>query len=331
MKTKSFLLILVICSISYSINAQIKLTTDNKIGIGTATPSAKVEIYSETTKFSRVNNGYSPIPTIVDWQYQHPRIYPNTNHTGYLGTPNAWNIGTFDYVQYYVSCTKLSDAKFKKNIAPLSKSLDRIIQLNGVKYDLDFNIIGINTQDKDEHFGGKQMGLVAQDVMRILPEIVKSDSIGLGIDYIQLIPLLIEAIKEQQKEIETLQTLATIHEEELITITKKLESLEGSSKLKGTSLLETNAPKNGSAVLFQNIPNPFTIDTKIEYFVPEETIKASIIIHDIQGNEVKQTEIEYKGSGNIIIPGATLHAGLYLYSLIADGQIIDIKRMILTK
>jgi hypothetical protein len=332
MNSKLTKISIVVLLFSTSLNAQIKLTTNNMIGIGTSNPSSDVEIYAVTTKISRPNTGYSPVPIIIDWQYNHPRLCPNTSHTGYIGMPNFWNEGRFDYVRYTYSCSQYSDQKFKKNITPITKSLDKILQLNGVRYDLDFSSIG-TTKEMDEKCGKNQLGLIAQDVLKVVPEVVNSDSIGYSIDYIKLIPLLIEALKEQQKEIETLQKLITMHEEEIFAIKKQLDtSRVDASKQKSTASLEPeNVPSNNAVVLYQNTPNPFSADTKIAYLLPDNINKASIIIHDLQGSEVKQIEIFIKGPGNIVIHGSELKAGMYFYTLIADNSIIDTKRMILTE
>ncbi|PIR82688.1 hypothetical protein COU20_01135 [Candidatus Kaiserbacteria bacterium CG10_big_fil_rev_8_21_14_0_10_59_10] len=54
--------------------------------------------------------------------------------------------------------------------------------------------------------GQKDIGVVAQEVERVLPEAVRTDAYGMkSVDYARLIPLLIEAIKEQQKELEALR------------------------------------------------------------------------------------------------------------------------------
>lgn len=272
---------------------------------------------------------------LITEDYDEPQIYPSVSGYGYLGTGTNywWRVTTRNIWrtnEYY-----LSDSTVKENIKPLKNNIDKLMKVNGIQFDFGENAFKNEPLEKKRILienGKNSYGFTAQNLMAIFPNMVKKDDDGLlYISTDGLLPVLVEAIKEQQKEIETLQTLAILHEEEIVAIKKKLEIIEGSSKLKGTALLENNTLKSSTAVLFQNIPNPFTIDTKIEYFVPEEVTKATIVIYDIQGNEVKQTEIEYKGSGNIIIPGATLYAGLYFYSLIADGQIIDTRRMILTK
>ncbi len=96
--------------------------------------------------------------------------------------------------------TYASDQRFKQNILPLNSSLDKLLQLQGVSYNM-------NTEAyKQNHFNsGKDIGLIAQDVQKIIPEVVGEKDGYLGIDYAKLVPLLIEAIKEQNKKIEKQQ------------------------------------------------------------------------------------------------------------------------------
>jgi hypothetical protein len=107
------------------------------------------------------------------------------------GNGNAFCSGTF---------TELSDARLKKNIEPLGASLDKLIQLNGYSY----NWI---SEHKDPR---QQIGLLAQEVQQLYPQLVteiKGDNneSNLGINYIGLIPVLIESIKTLQKEVEELK------------------------------------------------------------------------------------------------------------------------------
>jgi len=136
--------------------------------------------------------------------------------------------------------------------------------------------------------------------------------------------LLIEAMKEQQKQIETLQSIVTQHEEKIITLENS------SSKLKSTNDL-TMEELGESAVLFQNSPNPFSQSTEIRYYLPNTTAKAMLNIYDMQGTQIKSINIQYRGSAAEIINGNELKPGLYLYTLIADGIEISTKRMILTE
>jgi hypothetical protein len=91
-----------------------------------------------------------------------------------------------------------SDESLKKNIQPLSDSLDKVLHLEGVSFDWK----------KDD---ARSIGVIAQDVEKVYPELVKTDEkTGLkSVEYGNLIAPLIEAIKEQQQQIDELR--AEIH------------------------------------------------------------------------------------------------------------------------
>ena len=83
-----------------------------------------------------------------------------------------------------------SDKRYKKDIVPLSNALSTLCCLQGVQYTM-------NNSESSGSSQSRKAGLLAQDVHAILPYAVDtSDSSKWGIDYIQMIPLLIEAIKE---------------------------------------------------------------------------------------------------------------------------------------
>ena len=91
-----------------------------------------------------------------------------------------------------------SDARLKTNITPLQKSLPRLLQLSGYSYDW-----------KDESIdSSSQIGLIAQEVKSLFPELVKESENGtLAVNYTGLIPVLIESIKTQQQQIDELKKL----------------------------------------------------------------------------------------------------------------------------
>lgn len=84
-----------------------------------------------------------------------------------------------------------SDINLKENIKPLEDSLDKVLKLNGVSFDWK------ETQQPS-------MGVIAQELEEVFPELVRSGDIK-SVNYNGLIGVLIEAVKEQQKQIEELK------------------------------------------------------------------------------------------------------------------------------
>ncbi len=100
-----------------------------------------------------------------------------------------------------------SDRRLKKDIEALSDALSAILVLTPVRYNWR------NEQYPERQFSReRQLGFIAQEVQDIVPEIVTQGSDGmLAIDYARLTPLLVQAVKEQQTEIESLtQRLAKL-------------------------------------------------------------------------------------------------------------------------
>jgi hypothetical protein len=91
--------------------------------------------------------------------------------------------------------TAYSDIKLKENIEPIANPLDKVNQINGVTFDR------IDTPEL-----GRQMGVIAQDVEKVCPELVSTDDEGIkSVSYGNMVGLLIEAIKDQQKQIDELK------------------------------------------------------------------------------------------------------------------------------
>jgi len=119
--------------------------------------------------------------------------------------------------------TELSDSRCKQEINDLSNSLDKIIGLQGVSFRWAENELNDANPSKD-----KQLGFLAQDVEKILPEVVTKDSNGRrSLAYTSIIPLLVEGIKTQQKDIQS-------QNKKIESITKENESLQ-----KRISMLES--------------------------------------------------------------------------------------------
>jgi hypothetical protein len=228
-----------------------------------------------------------------------------------------------------------SDERLKDDILDLDKSnISTLKKLRGVTYVLKQpevkNLVSTSktSGDTTEYttttttydstlYSRRHKGFLAQEVQDIYPELVYEDKEGmLSVDYIGLIPIIVGALKEQDSII-TAQN-AIIQE-----LKSNIESIDNTE----STITTLNSLK---AVLYQNIPNPFSSSTTIQYEIPEETQKAFIYIFNMQGTLVNTNNLSTKGKGSITINASTLTAGMYIYSLIIDGKEIDTKRMILT-
>ncbi len=85
------------------------------------------------------------------------------------------------------------------------------------------------------------------------------------------------------------------------------------------------------AKLYQNSPNPFKTETTIRFEIPQSVNSARLYICNMAGTLLKSIVINQRGTGNVIIPENEFNAGMYLYSLVNDGKIIDTKQMLLTE
>ncbi|MEN8157549.1 MAG: T9SS type A sorting domain-containing protein [Bacteroidota bacterium] len=105
-------------------------------------------------------------------------------------------------------------------------------------------------------------------------------------------------------------------------------SLKGTESITmSSSNLDIDQPPT---TLFQNAPNPFSEGTKIKYYLEEQVGTATIFIYDMNGKQLRSNKLRLRGSGEITINSGELDAGMYMYTLIADGQVIGTKQMILT-
>ncbi len=119
-----------------------------------------------------------------------------------IGTPSpTYTLTVYGTAWVSTTWSSGSDIRWKKDIIPLENSLAKIIQLQGISYDWR-----VDEFPELKFPSGRQIGLIAQEVEQIIPEIVSTDQNGYkGISYEKLTPVLVEAIKEQQKQIEELR------------------------------------------------------------------------------------------------------------------------------
>ena len=89
-----------------------------------------------------------------------------------------------------------SDARLKDNITPIDDPLAKVISISGNTYDWN------NESGKE----GKDVGVIAQEIEQVLPEAVTTRKNGyLAVDYDRVVPLLVEAIKELNAKVDSLE------------------------------------------------------------------------------------------------------------------------------
>jgi hypothetical protein len=119
------------------------------------------------------------------------RIAENGTDSRMFFIPRGVNTVNFDY-----PIVQPSDSRLKDNITPISTPVEKIKSLRGVEFDWN----------SGEHVGTHDVGLIAQDVEAVLPEAVTTQEDGYkNLAYTKVIPLLVEAMKEQQTMIEALR------------------------------------------------------------------------------------------------------------------------------
>ena len=117
----------------------------------------------------------------------------------------------------YVATAGFSDARAKENIMPSSGTMEKLRKLRVVSFDW-----------KDGHYPGHvSAGLIAQEVRKVLPEIVVEDARGmLGVSFDGLVPFLLEAVQEKDRQLASLQKQLNALEEKMTQLEKEVEEMQ---------------------------------------------------------------------------------------------------------
>lgn len=231
-----------------------------------------------------------------------------------------------------------SDKTLKQNIHDFSKAMDIIDQLNPklYQYRQDGNYKFMNLP-QNEHYG-----LIAQDVEKILPGLVRetkfetklanpnadpksSETIDFkALNYTEFIPIIIKGMQEQQQTIKLLED----QNNELQQQIKDLKEMVIANRI-NSSATDQNVDKN-NGYLLQNSPNPFTQNTVIHSYVPASVKQAQLAIYNLNGKLIKSFTL-HNGMNDTVINAGSLPSANYLYSLLADDKKVDTKSMVITK
>ncbi|HXU25722.1 MAG TPA: tail fiber domain-containing protein, partial [Bacteroidia bacterium] len=276
-------------------------SNSSNYGIQTGASGAIGENYGIYTTAAGGTNSYGIYAS-------NPGAAPN-NWAGYF--QGDVNINGTGYITSGFWLT--SDQRYKQNIKKLESVNDKIKKLSGYTYNFKADEFKEKNFDKNE-----QIGLIAQELKEVFPQLVKEGKDGyLAVNYQGMIPVLLEAVKEQQKEIEDLKAL----------VKGVGASANGTNEARTISTI--NLSDVQAVVLEQNVPNPFAEQTSIGYTLPEGVQKAQILFYNAEGKLINTSTLKaISGKGQLNVFASDLSSGLYNYTLIIDDKIIDTKKMI---
>ena len=363
---KVFLSILLLGTV-IAASAQFKVKSNGSALVGstsysfyTNTPAIKMEVHSPLTGTTD-NIGLQSAAYMTGTSYSKLTIgvlgcagngYNGRNMgvMGYLGgSKNGAGIyGTIysnlninipgTYAGYFYGDTKVtgtvyagnvvntSDIRLKENIESVSEKegevsfLDKIMSVDVLEYNLKDRTSELFSDSKDmdekvtkfvaKEKAKRHFGVSAQELQQLFPNLVEEGQDGyLAVNYIELVPVLIRSIQELKLELDE---------------TKNPENgTRGTTDIKK----DTFAKK---CVLYQNSPNPFKENTVIRFKLADDVRDAAICIFDMTGKTIKKLPIS-TGMESVSVGGYELGEGMFLYSLIVNGQEIDTKKMVISK
>lgn len=292
------------------INPSLGYVYDSKIGMGSVAINNCL-----TTNFVPKFNGSS---------YTCSQIYDDGTSVG-IGTtgafpftvtltnnvqPGPWSTVTSGTLKLKVNGITMSDgylitsdSRYKKDVTDLKGSLDKLLKMRGVAYNWD------KARNPEMGFGDeKQLGFIAQEVEKVLPEMVYTLENGYkAVNYTALIPVVVEAIKEQQSTIAKLQ-------DELARM-KDLQS----GNLDPLSISSTMTIH----------PNPSNAAVTIGFTGIDPTAQSSVLIFDMNGKLIKTIELSARDLDKLELAKGTLDPGMYIVSLISNNKELHTQRLII--
>jgi hypothetical protein len=246
-------------------------------------------------------------------------------------------------MQAQIDKAGLSDVQVKTNVANFN-ALAKVKTLNPVSYNFtNANVPQLAFSPNTDY------GFIAQQMETVYPELVdtvrvpaKLDSAGnmvnpstvlKTVNYKAMSALLVRSVQEQQLTIDSLRNNQNAILQQLAALAAQINSCcsNGSSRTSSGAIqnqLDVELSDKDAIVLNQNIPNPFAEQTTITYNVPQSVGKAQLLFYNSNGQLIQSVDIKTRGKGKVNVFASDLSSGLYHYTLIADGKVVDSKKMV---
>jgi hypothetical protein len=259
-------------------------------------------------------------------------LFLSVNGNAGIGTPTPGSYKLYVAGSAYSTGGWVSsDQRFKENIAVIESPLEKVRNIRGVVYTWK------REQYKDKGFPeGRHFGVIAQEVEQVLPEVVKEGPEGeKAVAYTELVPILVEAIKEQQQMINAL--VGTLKEHgihvDINPKTSNPQQIENSDKLLKDASAEAIPEEYG---LFQNHPNPFNPSTTLKYALPKAG-HVTIKIYNTLGQHLRTLVDADKTAGYHTIQwdgknqaGELVASGTYIFQM-QSGDFLQSRKMLFMK
>ncbi len=328
-KLSCFMILIVIINSSNNLFSQIKIVNNNVLvgsqlyGGPDFTLDVRGNVYISCTPAA---SGFYFTTTMDDANNHVPTFLPQWNNSARIGFQNNQLFSVHTKNLFVNGLYVTSDVKAKENIRKMASSLDKINKLDLIQFDYKDDYFLKNTEktnpfiDEIKESQKNNNGFLAQDMQKVFPNLVKYDKDNdlLQINYLGLIPELTKSIQELSKEVDLLKSEITYLKSSCCITDFEVKKSE-------------NDNSESEAKLFQNTPNPFGINTIIKFYIPEKVRKADLYIYNMSGLQIKHIAINNRKNSSLELKGSELDAGMYIYSLVIDDQMIDSKRMIIIK
>lgn len=240
------------------------------------------------------------------------------------------------------SWTGYSDERLKKDVAPFTDGLAVLRQINPVTY----NYNGIGGLDATK----KHIGVIAQQVKTVAPYCVgtsqllinQSDGSAFSADIVSTLSdstpqYIVNALNYNQDGLFYAMINSIKQLDSTVTaLQNQINNTQAASQRAGNNQADSinqNLPfqkitlASQKAILYQNNPNPANDHTSIGYYLSDATVHAEMVFFDMFGKEIKRVGLENKGNATLEIDTKDLDAGIYTYSLVVDGVVIDTLKM----